>query len=91
MKKTNKQTKKINLHTRQRLACQHSDLLKGGIVQKQWIHSSTSRAWRSENNQMKKKHWKNPPKGNIRVIYWEQGSSEMNKTAGLGVTISATT
>lgn len=62
MKKTNKQTKKINLHTRQRLACQHSDLLKGGIVQKQWIHSSTSRAWRSENNQMKKKTLEKPPK-----------------------------
>lgn len=59
-KKPNKQTKK-NLHTRQRLACQHSDLLKGGIVQKQWIHSSTSRAWRSENNQMKKNTLKKKP------------------------------
>lgn len=39
---------------RQKLGRRQAELLKGlCLVQKQWIHSSTSRAWRSENKQVK--------------------------------------
>lgn len=46
--------KQAGVENLQKLGRRQAELLKGlCLVQKQWIHSSTSRAWRSENKQVK--------------------------------------